>query len=105
MENNENNTATIDMEVIEKMIEKNVLESLASEKEINRVMLNAYAEMLSELKHLESAVQTLNTTIAICGNDKITDYFVKLHDNQMRAEMEERLKAKKATKVRKTKRK
>ena len=110
MENQEKvvDTATIDTDVIETMIRKSVLDTIKSETEINRVYLNAFAEMLSELKHLEMAVQALNNTISICGNDKITDYFVKLHDNQIQAEKEAKLKAlqpKKSTKVRKTKKK
>ena len=102
-------TAKIDDAVIETMIKKSVLETVQSERETNRVILNAFAEMLSELKHLESAVQALNTTISICGNDKITDYFVKLHQNQVEAEREAMLKKKlapkKSTKVRKSKKK
>lgn len=67
----------INKDVIEKIIKENELSGNVNDKETFRVILNAFCEMLSELQKMANSLNSLNNTIAICGTDKILDYFTE----------------------------
>lgn len=71
----------VDKEVMQEVVKKNVLSALDDEKSIKRIIFNAFAELLSEMKGLNKNVEDFNSLITIIGADKIKDYFGTLKDN------------------------
>lgn len=71
------NESRINKDVIEKIVKENELSGNVNDKETFRVILNAFCEMLSELQKMANSLNALNNTIAICGTDKILDYFTE----------------------------
>ena len=67
----------INKDVLEKIIKDNALSGNVNERETFRVIVNAFCEMLSELQQMANALNSLNNTVAICGTDKILDYFTE----------------------------
>lgn len=73
--------AGIDKEVVEELAKENILDSLTDEKQIKRVEINFYCEMLAELKHLDNSVDNLANIFSICANRQITEFFSGVSEN------------------------
>lgn len=69
------NYADIDKEVLEIISQEKVEKLLSDEKLFNRAMLNAYAEMLSELKKVKDLQEQFVQVITILSSSKLKDFF------------------------------
>lgn len=75
-----------DREAIEAMQKEQIETALSSDKEFNRVELNALLELHSVLEDTTKAIRELHNTMTILGSDKMTDYFKKLSENVKKEE-------------------
>lgn len=71
----------IDEAVKEILSSEDVVNALADDKQLKRFILNAFCEMLSEIKNLHGDLEQLNSTVAMLGQDKIKAYFKALEKN------------------------
>jgi hypothetical protein len=76
----------IDVDVIQEIVKENVLEAISEQKELNRVILNCFAECLSEIKHLSQAADDFVNILTICSNEKIADFFSEIKKNMGKEE-------------------
>ena len=87
--------ASIDKEVLDVMKSENVLKTLADDKKIKRLILNAFCEELSVLSELSKSVKTLSDTVRVCGAERLKDFFEKVQKNyaeeQKRAVVREKI--------------
>lgn len=81
--------AGIDADVLEVMVKKSAITAIDSEEEMRRVEVNCLAEMLSEMKNLNTGLAQMLDVLTICGNEKIVDFFNKLTENMDEAKAEE----------------
>ena len=73
--------AGIDKDVLEELAKENILNSLADEKQIKRVELNFYCEMLAEVKNLAGFVNDMVNIFTICSNNQIIEFFSGINTN------------------------
>ena len=73
--------AGIDREIVEELAKENILNSLTDDKQIRRVEINFYCEMLAELKNLDNSVGNLVNIFSICANKQLTEFFSGVNDN------------------------
>lgn len=98
MENNEIKVtqATIDKDVLDIMKQKDVLDTLKSERDMKRLELNFACEMLSTVKELSTALNDLMNVLTICSADKLTEFFKEVKKNvtgeQKRVELQNKIK-------------
>ena len=71
----------IDDDVLECMSKDLLLDTLKDQSLMNRAILNAFAESLSELKALTKGIDDLNNTLTICGSKKIAEFFKEMQVN------------------------
>lgn len=83
MENNEIKRAEIDKDVLDTMIKSDEEINAVLDNDIacKRLILNCFCELLSELQKLHKDIDDLNTTLSICGADKLTAYFKEIQKN------------------------
>ena len=74
-------TEEIDAEILKIAQSKGVLDAVRDEKTLNRAILNCFCEVLAELKHLGSSVESFLDIISICSNDKIVEFFAQTKKN------------------------
>lgn len=86
--------AEIDKDVIDELVKKNALDGIKDQRQINRVMLNFMCELLSELKHLNQAMDSYNELLTVVSSDKLQDFFTKLRSNVETAQKEDALQEK-----------
>lgn len=86
--------AEIDKDVIDELVKKNALDGIKDQRQINRVMLNFMCELLSELKHLNQAIDSYNELLTVVSSDKLQDFFLNLRSNVEAAQKEDALQEK-----------
>lgn len=84
--------AGIDKEVLEEIAKENILDSLTDDKQIKRVEINFYCELLAQLNHLDDSMNNLVNIFTICSNKQITEFFFgvkkKMKEEQMARNVE-----------------
>ena len=73
--------AGIDKEVLEELAKENILNTLIDDKQIKRVEINFYCELLAELKHLDDSMNNLVNIFTICSHRQITEFFSGVKNN------------------------
>lgn len=86
--------AEIDKDVIDELVKKNALDGIKDQRQINRVMLNFMCELLSELKHLNQAIDSYNELLTVVSSDKLQDFFLNFRSNVEAAQKEDALQEK-----------
>ncbi|MEG1582231.1 MAG: hypothetical protein RR334_03680 [Clostridia bacterium] len=71
----------IDKDVLEIMASENIIDGMGDQTQINRVILNCFCELLSEVKDMTRSFDDFMSTLTICSADKLSDFFVKLRSN------------------------
>jgi hypothetical protein len=87
--------AKIDKDVLDIMKNEDVLKALGDDKQIKRVILNCFCELLSEIKGLRADFDEFSQMISVCSADKLADFFKELHSNvaqeEKRIELQEKI--------------
>jgi len=91
---NEIKQAKIDEDVQETMLIEQIDLGTENEKQINRVELNFFAELLSQFRELNKNMENLYQTLNMVGADKLTAYFKEFSDNFKQEEAKEKLQKK-----------
>lgn len=73
--------AKIDVDVLDIMKSKNVLTALEDEKQLRRLELNFFCEMLSEFKKFAKSIDDFSKYISMVSADKLTAYFKEVREN------------------------
>lgn len=85
----------IDKDVLDIMKNEDVLKALGDDKQIKRVILNCFCELLSEIKGLRADFDEFSQMISVCSADKLADFFKELHSNvaqeEKRIELQEKM--------------
>lgn len=71
----------IDNDILKQLTEEDVLKTIENQELLNRAILNCFAECLAELKKVAKTLDQFNQTVAICGQEKLIDYFGRLNEN------------------------
>lgn len=79
----------IDKEVLDLLPSENVLKAISDEKEVRRVMLNCFCELLSQMKEFNKQVDEFNTYLSVVSSDKLVDFFTELKHNTEEEEKRE----------------
>lgn len=83
------NMAEIDQDVLE-VIQKNDVEKILNDDKLyNRALLNAFAELLSEMKKLSQVQEELLTVISMLSNEKLQEFFYGVKENYEEAVKEQ----------------
>lgn len=83
--------AGIDADVLEDITKEDITKVINDPQLLNRAILNAFAECLSEMKKVAKCVEHFQEVVSLCAQEKLLDYFGKLNDNVK--EEEKRMKA------------
>jgi hypothetical protein len=78
--------ADIDMDVLSILGRDCALAAVESDKEMRRLELNCLCEMLSQMKHFQTALDETLNILSIVGNDKIVDFFAAMRENMAKEE-------------------
>ena len=92
----ETNYANIDKEVLDIMKEEDILKAVEDERQMKRLELNCFCELLSQVKGLKNDFDEFNQMISVCSADKMTSFFKELQKNvfaeEKRIELQEKIK-------------
>ena len=70
------------------------MEAIKDDKQCMRLIVNAFAEMLSEFMKLKEQMANISQTISTLGYDKLEKFFKEVKDNYIAEEQKEKLKEK-----------
>lgn len=76
----------IDKEVLDVMKQTDVLASISSDKEMNRLILNCFCELLSEITDLKKGFDEFMQLVSVCASDKLAAFFKELSTNVIQEE-------------------
>lgn len=79
----------IDEEILDLLPSENVMNAISDEKEIRRVILNCFCELLSQMKEFNKQVDEFNTYLSVVSSDKLVDFFTELKHNTEEEEKRE----------------
>lgn len=71
----------IDKEVLDIMKQQDVLDAISDEKQMKRLELNLFCELLSEITDLRKQFDEFAQMISVCSTEKITAFFKQLQKN------------------------
>lgn len=86
--------ADIDEEVLDIMSQEDILEAMKDDKQAHRLIVNAFAEMLSEFMKLREQMENISQTISTLGYEKLTKFFAEVKENYKKEEIKANLKEK-----------
>ena len=85
----------IDKEVLDVMSQDDVLTAIQDEKQKNRLIMNFFCELLSEIKGLRQDYDEFMQCVSVCSSDKIGAFFKELqknvHDEEQRVEFHKKM--------------
>lgn len=87
MENNvekckvETTGGKIDKEVLDVMSQEDILTAISDPKQANRLILNCFCELLSEIKGMRQDFDEFMQMISVCSSDKLASFFKELQNN------------------------
>ena len=84
----------IDDEVLDIMSDEEILEAIKDEKQCMRLIVNAFAEMLSEFMKLKEQMANISQTISTLGYHKLEQFFKEVKDNYVQEETRLKVEAK-----------
>lgn len=86
----------IDRDVLEVMKQDDILSAISDEKQANRLILNCFCELLSEIKGMRQDFDEFMQMISVCSSDKLTSFFKELQQNvadeTKRLELQDKIK-------------
>lgn len=86
----------IDKDVLDVMKQDDILTAISDRKQANRLILNCFCELLSEIKGLRQDFDEFMQMISVCSSDKLTSFFKELQknvaDETKRVELHNRIK-------------
>jgi len=74
-------TADIDLDALNVLGRECALSAVSDPKQMARLELNCLCEMLSQMKHFQTALDEQLNILSIVGNDKIVDFFATMREN------------------------
>lgn len=83
--------SSIDKDVLDIMSQEDILKAISDDKQLWRLLLNYFAEMLSTIKELAKAQDEFNQMISICSADKMQNFFKELQENVAEEEKRQNL--------------
>ena len=86
--------AEIDEEVLDIMSNEDILEAISDDKQAHRLIVNAFAEMLSEFTKLRTQIDAISQTMSTLGYDKLTKFFTEVDENYKKEEIKAKLQEK-----------
>lgn len=86
--------ADIDPEVLDIMSDEQILEAIKDDTQAKRLIVNAFAEMLSEFIKLRSQLDAISQTVSTLGYDKLTQFFAEVDKNFKNEEVKAKLQEK-----------
>lgn len=94
----------IDKDVLDVMKQDDILRAISDPKQANRLILNCFCELLSEIKGMRQDFDEFMQMISVCSSDKLSAFFKELQQNvadeTKRLELQDKIKQshKKSTK-------
>lgn len=77
----------IDREVLDVMKQEDILTAISDPKQANRLILNCFCELLSEIKGLRQDFDEFMQLISVCSSDKLASFFKELQTNVAQEEV------------------
>lgn len=77
----------IDREVLDVMKQEDILTAISDPKQANRLILNCFCELLSEIKGLRQDFDEFMQMISVCSSDKLVAFFKELQTNVAQEEV------------------
>lgn len=77
----------IDKEVLDVMSQEDILIAISDKKQANRLILNCFCELLSEIKGLRQDFDEFSQMISVCSSDKLVSFFKELQKNVAQEEV------------------
>lgn len=77
----------IDREVLDVMKQEDILTAISDPKQANRLILNCFCELLSEIKGLRQDFDEFMQLISVCSSDKLAAFFKELQANVSQEEV------------------
>lgn len=87
MENNEKKNEVqvtggkIDKDVLDVMKQDDILTAISEPKQANRLILNCFCELLSEIKGMRQDFDEFMQLVSVCSSDKLSAFFKELQKN------------------------
>lgn len=86
----------IDKDVLDVMSQEDILSAISDPKQANRLILNCFCELLSEIKGMRQDFDEFMQMISVCSSDKLTSFFKELQQNvadeTKRLELQDKIK-------------
>lgn len=77
----------IDREVLDVMKQEDILTAISDPKQANRLILNCFCELLSEIKGLRQDFDEFMQLLSVCSSDKLAAFFKELQTNVAQEEV------------------
>lgn len=76
----------IDKDVLDVMKQDDILTAISDPTQANRLILNCFCELLSEIKGMRQDFDEFMQLVSVCSSDKLASFFKELQKNVVEEE-------------------